>query len=110
MAGRTEDPIDLWFVERGVPHLIAHYRARTDVWSRAWPILVVAYVAGGFLALDIHGWSLARNLLATVVIVAVLAAMVVITNAVAHRPLFGRPRSSVHRSWRRSCSVRRSRR
>lgn len=92
MAGRTEDPIDLWFVERGVPHLIAHYRARTDVWSRAWPILVVAYVAGGFLALDIHGWSLARNLLATVVIVAVLAAMVVITNAVAHRPLFGRPR------------------
>jgi ABC-type phosphate/phosphonate transport system permease subunit len=93
MPGTADDPVGRWFVERGVPHLIEDDRASTDIWSRAWPILLIAYAAGGMFALDVNHWSLARNLLATVVIVAVLASMVVITNAVARRPLLSRPRS-----------------
>jgi len=89
----VDDPVERWFVARGVPHLMPSYQARTDIWGRAWPILLAAYLAGGFFALDIRHWSLARNLLATVVILAVLAATVVITNAVARRPLLGPPRS-----------------
>lgn len=87
------NPVDRWFVERGVPHLIEGYRARTDIWGRAWLVLLIAYLAGGFLALDVRHWSVGRNLLATVVILAVLAAVVIVTNAVAHRPLLAVPQS-----------------
>ena len=93
MSRSADDPVERWFIDRGVPHLIADYRASTDIWSRAWPVLLVAYAAGGLFALDLRHWSLARNLLAGVVIVAVLVAMVLITNAVARRPLLSRPRS-----------------
>lgn len=92
MARTEDDPVDQWFVERGVPHLSSTDDSK-DIWSRAWPILVVAYLAGGFFALDIRNWSLAQNLLVVLVILAVLAATLMITNAVARRPLLGRPRS-----------------
>ncbi|MFT3853647.1 MAG: hypothetical protein QM733_13035 [Ilumatobacteraceae bacterium] len=93
MPEAADNPVDRWFVERGVPHLIAGYRARTGIWRRAWLVLLIAYLAGGFLALDTRHWSVGRNLLATVVILAVLAAVVIVTNAVARRPLLAVPRS-----------------
>ncbi|HRD99826.1 MAG TPA: hypothetical protein PLV68_00925, partial [Ilumatobacteraceae bacterium] len=66
------DRIERWFIDRGVPHFIESYEARSDIWTRAIPILLVAYFVGGFQALDIRGWSLAKNLGAAAIVVAVL--------------------------------------
>ena len=57
MDRRTDqlsDDIEHWFVKRGVPHFIAHYTATTDIWTRSAPLLAIAYVAGGFNALDLY--------------------------------------------------------
>ena len=64
--------MERWFVRRGVPHLIDQYAAATDIWTRALPVLVIAYVVGGFRALDIHAWSLGKNLVASAIVVVVL--------------------------------------
>jgi hypothetical protein len=84
--------VEHWFVTSGVPHFIDRYRARTDIWTRALPILVIAYVLGGLVALDVEHWSLARNLAALAVVVAVLVAAWAITNIGRGRPWFSRPR------------------
>ena len=34
---------DQWFIRRGLPHLIEPYGTGPDVWSRASPVLLVAY-------------------------------------------------------------------
>lgn len=34
------DPNDRWFVRHGMPHAIADYSIREDVWTRAWPFLL----------------------------------------------------------------------
>jgi hypothetical protein len=81
-----------WFVRRGLPHLIPDYEARTDIWTRATPLLVPAYLLGGLNALDLGGWSTARNLLTAVVVVAVLVATWAVTNRVRRRPLLAWPR------------------
>ncbi len=41
-----------WFVARGVPHLIANYRATEDVLTRALPILTLIFVASSVSAID----------------------------------------------------------
>ena len=66
---------DQWFIRRGLPHLIEPYGTGPDVWSRASPVLLVAYVAGGLHGLDLADWSLARNLGAAAVVVALLFAV-----------------------------------
>jgi hypothetical protein len=33
-----------WFLDRGIPHFIEHYRAREDVFTRALPILTVVFL------------------------------------------------------------------
>ena len=78
--------VEHWFVRRGVPHFIDHYAARTDIWTRALPLLVIAYLVGGFRALDIYNWSLQKNLLASAIIIAVLIAGWVIANIALRRP------------------------
>lgn len=78
-------------MRRGVPHFIDHYAAASDIWTRALPLLVVAYLIGGFRALDIHSWSVARNLFATGVIIAVLITGWVIANLALRRPWSSRP-------------------
>lgn len=87
-----ERRIERWFVARGVPHLIEGYHAPTDIWTRALPVLVVAYLLGGLNALDLREWSLARNLAAAVVVVAVLAIGWALTNALLRRPFWALPR------------------
>jgi len=77
--------VERWFVRRGVPHFIDHYAAVTDIWTRALPLLVLAYLVGGFRALDIYSWSLEKNLLASAIIIAVLLAGWVIANIVLRR-------------------------
>ena len=84
--------VEQWFVRRGVPHFIDHYAARTDIWTRALPLLVIAYLVGGFRALDIYSWSLEKNLLASAIIVAVLVAGWIIANIALRRPWLSRPR------------------
>jgi hypothetical protein len=86
------DDVERWFVQRGVPHLIDDYTARRDIWTRALPVLMVAYLAGGLLALDLDEWSLARNALVLVAVIAVLAGTWAITNLVLGRPMSTRPK------------------
>jgi len=40
------DQTDRWFLAQGVPHFIAGYSARTDVWTRAVPSLSLLFVLG----------------------------------------------------------------
>lgn len=88
----TDDrTIERWFARRGVPHFIDDYAATTDIWTRSAPLLLVAYVAGGFNALDLHDWSLGENLAATALVIGVLVAAWVVTNLVRRRPVLARP-------------------
>ncbi|MDP2292438.1 MAG: hypothetical protein Q8M22_14700 [Actinomycetota bacterium] len=87
---RTE--MEQWFIRRGLPHFIEPYSAGPDVWSRASPVLLVAYVAGGLHGLDLKNWSWQRNLAAGAVVVALLFATWMLTNRLRHRPALSRPR------------------
>lgn len=92
-ASNELDDIENWFIRRGVPHFIVGYSARTDIWTRAFPILVVAYLAVGLNALDIHEHSVTWNLGAAAIVVAVLAATWAATNLARRRPAFSVPDS-----------------
>lgn len=86
------DPVERWFVRRGVPHFARRAARPTEIWARAVPLLVVAYVAGGLNALDLTGWTWQRNVVVAAATVAVLAATWMIANALRGRPLWSRPR------------------
>jgi hypothetical protein len=83
--------LESWFVRRGVPHFITDYSARTDIWTRALPVLVGAYLLVGLNALDIREHSLAWNVAAAALVVAVLAGAWGIANLARRRPLFAVP-------------------
>ncbi|MGB8859202.1 MAG: hypothetical protein WCC60_08100 [Ilumatobacteraceae bacterium] len=85
--------MEQWFIRRGLPHFIEPNSTGPDVWSRAAPVLLVAYVAGGLHALDLANWSLGRNLAAVAGILAILIATWVLTNRLRHRPALSRPRA-----------------
>lgn len=88
---RTE--MEQWFIRRGLPHFLEPSTHGPDVWSRAAPVLLVAYVAGGLHALDLAHWSVARNLAAAGVILVLLFATWMLTNRLRHRPALSRPRA-----------------
>src|SRR5215210_390366 len=90
MGARLKDVED-WFVRRGVPHFIDDYAATTDIWTRSTPLLVVAYVAGGFHALDLAHSTVGENLLASAVVLGVLFAAWAVTNVARRRKFFARP-------------------
>src|SRR6478752_5096078 len=79
-------PVEQWFVHRGVPHFIEDYDAATDIWTRATPVLVIAYLAGGLNALDLRRWTWQRNVLVAVVVVAILLATWAVANVLRRRP------------------------
>lgn len=83
--------IERWFIGRGVPHFIVDYSARTDIWTRAIPLLILAYLAGGLNALNLAHWSTARNLVAAGVTIAVLVLGWTVTNLVLRRPFWSVP-------------------
>ena len=87
---RTE--MERWFIKRGLPHFIEPYSAGPDVWSRAAPVLLVAYIGGGLHGLDLAHWSLQRNLIAAGVVLAILLTTWMVTNVARHRPPLSRPR------------------
>ena len=83
--------METWFIRRGVPHFIEPYGAGPDVWSRASPVLLVAYVAGGLNGLDLAHWSWQRNLAAAGVVLVLLFATWALTNRLRHRPVLSQP-------------------
>lgn len=63
------DPIDAtewWFVRHGLPYAIPDYSAREDVWTRAWPFLVVVLFVELFSTFGerFAGWTQALVFLA----------------------------------------------
>ena len=84
------EEFETWFTRRGVPHFIVGYSARTDIWTRALPLLVVAYVVGGLNALDVRR-SLGWNVAAGAMVMAILAGTWALTNRIHHRPAFSAP-------------------
>jgi hypothetical protein len=92
-AAVEREEIEQWFIKRGLPHFIDGYSAGTDIWTRSLPVLGIAYLAGGFNALDLANWSLQRNLVAVAVILAVLIAGIAIANLLRGRPAFSIPRT-----------------
>ena len=87
------DEIERWFVQRGVPHLVDGDSEASilDTWTRALPLLVVAYLLLGLNALDLSGWSLAQNLAAAAAVVAMLLAAWVLSNRLRGVAAFARP-------------------
>jgi hypothetical protein len=88
----TNNEVERWFIRRGVPHFIDDYAALTDIWTRAIPVLLVAYVAGGLNALKLFGWTWQRNVLVALVVIAILAIGWAATNILRNRSWFARPR------------------
>ena len=84
--------IENWFISRGVPHFITNYSARTDIWTRALPFLIVAYLAGGLNALNLAEWSVTRNLIAAGITIASLVIGWSMTNLVLQRPFLAIPK------------------
>ena len=86
------EAIERWFVRRGVPHFIDDYRATTNVWTRAFPALVVLFVAGIATELGLES-EFGAGVSALLVIggVAAVLALLVGVNRVLGRGLFERP-------------------
>ncbi len=86
LCGRTER----WFVRRGLPHFIDHYRATTDVWTRAAPFLTVVFLAELAFSLDEdrEGWDEALPLLGGL---AILVGGVMVVNRLRGRRPLQRP-------------------
>ncbi len=87
------EAIEVWFVERGVPHFVERKTDGSilDAWTRALPLLVVAYLLLGFNALDLAGWSALRNALVAAAVVAMLIAAWALSNRLRGVPIFDRP-------------------
>ena len=75
--------IERWFVRRGVPHFIDHYNAREDIFTRASAVMSVWFLVAmtGFSPFE----SVARNLLSLASGVAILMALLVVSNHRAGR-------------------------
>jgi len=85
--------VERWFTRRGLPHLVERRDPAWVIWSRAIPLLVVAYLLLGLNALDLRNWSWLRNVLAGLVVVAVLALIWVGSNVLRGLPPTQRPRT-----------------
>ena len=83
----TEE-IERWFIGKGVPHFIDGYRARTNVWTRAAPALLVLWLIG--LASE-FGFSERAGLATLFGGGAVVVALFVAANKLRHRAAFARP-------------------
>jgi hypothetical protein len=83
--------IEEWFVGRGVPHFVERRPTAWDIWGRAIPLLVIAYLLLGLNALDLAEWTLLGNLLAAVFVVVVLILLWIGANVFRGRPPLQRP-------------------
>jgi hypothetical protein len=77
---RDLDSIERWFVTRGVPHFIERRDSIWDIWGRAIPLLVPAYVLLGLNALNLQEWSVLANIGVAALVVAGLVATWMLSN------------------------------
>lgn len=82
--------VERWFLRRGTPHLIADYRATTDVFTRALPVLTLVFLASVSAAGNLE-WGWVANTLAIGGGFVVLLAMWAVVNRLRGRPAFQRP-------------------
>ncbi len=90
MSDGQRELVERWFIRHGLPHLIAGYRADTDVFTRALPFLLLVFffnVAGSF-GDRFTGWGQAG--IAAVSTLIILAAAVLL-NVVRNRRPFQLP-------------------
>lgn len=89
----TIGEIERWFVGRGVPHFVESKTDGSilDAWTRALPLLVIAYLLLGFNALDLYNWTLAENLAAAALVMVLLVAAWAISNRLRGVTTFARP-------------------
>jgi len=82
-----------WFVHRGVPTFIESSNDGSiyDVWTRALPLLVPAYLLLGFNTLELTDWTLEQNFAAAIVTVGVLVATWVVSNKLRGKPATAYP-------------------
>ncbi|MGI9596058.1 MAG: hypothetical protein ACR2QK_07860 [Acidimicrobiales bacterium] len=66
LTGQEQAAVEAWFVRRGLPNLIHDYRASTDVFTRAVPLLLVLWFFGiaGAYGERFVGWGQAVAALA----------------------------------------------
>lgn len=85
--------VERWFVDRGLPHFVERSTegSALDAWTRALPLLVIAYLALGFQALDLQNWTLEENLATAAVVLVILVATWAISNRVRGAATFARP-------------------
>ena len=76
-----------------MPHLVDPDAAEStfDAWTRALPLLVVAYLLLGLNALDLQEWTLGQNLATAAAVVAMLVAAWALSNRLRRKPTFDRP-------------------
>ena len=79
-----------WFVRRGLPHAIADYSAREDVWTRAWPFLLLVLFVELFASFGdrFDGWAQAGVFVAGI---GVLIGAFVVVNVLRGRRALRRP-------------------
>ena len=84
--------VEQWFVKRGIPHFHQHYRARTDVWTRASPILPLWFVAGALNGLNgTYGfWKNVGTLFFALIFM--FAILMVANRLHGQRPILSRPK------------------
>lgn len=89
----ADEAIERWFTDRGLPHLVDHRPGATQVWGRAFWLLVGASVLRGLLALDLWNWGVVRNAAAAAIVIVVLVGTWFTSNLVRRRPITAVPRS-----------------
>jgi hypothetical protein len=85
--------IERWFEARGLPDFVVNKPPARAVWSRALPLLIVAYLLGSFNALDLARWSWTRNVLVLGAGVALLVVVWVLSNRLRGQRAFSVPRA-----------------
>lgn len=88
-ADQHRDQTDRWFLAQGVPHFIAGYSARTDVWTRAVPALSILFVLGLVGEL---GFAAVAGLGTFVIGLALVMGAWLGTNRLRGQPVFALPR------------------
>ena len=83
--------IERWFVERGLPHFVERHDTAAEIWGRALPLLIAAYLLLGLNALDIWEWSLVKNLVVAAFVVVGAVVTWVVANRMRGRGWFERP-------------------
>lgn len=82
--------IEHWFIRHGLPHFKLGYSATTDVFTRAWPVLALVFVAEATAPLD-DEFPLWLNVVAVLVGTGTLAAGLAWVNHRRGRSRFSRP-------------------